>query len=237
VPVSLPDQIKPPQTSRPPSRPSAVSFLMMALIGLFIGLAVQELRWRFSLMVPKSSLAQAEHEFRTGDEPAALKLFSTLADKNNPVAEYWLAHMTELGLGVPRDPAKAIELYKKAVKQNVDAAELRLGEIYLDGNLVPPDFAQAKTYLEMSAYQGNPRAAMLLGQMYRAGIGMKADPTEAYAWSEVATLEGNVFAERERDASFHDLSTDDQKAAITRAQEILKTVKSKMTLPKVPESK
>jgi TPR repeat protein len=85
--------------------------------------------------------------------------------------------------------------------------------------------------------RNNPRAAMLLGQMYRAGIGMKADPTEAYAWSEVATLEGNVFAERERDASFHDLSTDDQKAAITRAQEILKTVKSKMTLPKVPESK
>jgi TPR repeat protein len=237
VPVSLPDQIKPPQTSRPPSRPSAVSFLMMALIGLFIGLAVQELRWRFSVMVPKSSLAQAEHEFRTGDDPAALKLFSTLADKNNPVAENWLAHMTELGLGVPRDPAKAIELYKKAVEQNVDAAELRLGEIYLDGDLVPPDFAQAKTYLEMSAYQGNPRAAMLLGQMYRAGIGMKADPTEAYAWSEVATLEGNVFAERERDASFHDLSRDDQKAAITRAQEILKTVKSKMTLPKVPESK
>jgi TPR repeat protein len=237
VPVSLPDQIKPPQTSRPPSRPNAVSFLAMALIGLFIGLAVQELRWRFSVMVPKSSLAQAEHEFRAGDDPAALKLFNTLADKNNPVAEYWLAHVTELGLGVLRDPAKAIELYKKAAEQNVDAAELRLGEIYLDGDLVPPDFAQAKTYLEMSAYQGNPRAAMLLGQMYRAGIGMKADPTEAYAWSEVATLEGNVFAERERDASFHDLSTDDQKAAITRAQEILKTVKSKMTLPKVPESK
>jgi hypothetical protein len=53
----------------------------------------------------------------------------------------------------------------------------------------------------------------------------------------VATLEGNVFAERERNASFRDLSTDDQKAAITRAREILKTVKSETTLAKVPESK
>ena len=67
---------------------------------------------------------------------------------------------------------------------------------------------------------------MLLGQMYRTGIGMVADLTEAYAWAEVASLEGNVFAERERDASFHGLSPDDQKNAITRAREILKTVKS-----------
>jgi TPR repeat protein len=78
---------------------------------------------------------------------------------------------------------------------------------------------------------------MLLGQMYRVGIGMAPDPTEGYAWSEVATLEGNVFAERERNASFHDLSTDDQKAAIARAQEILKTVKSETAVPNVPESK
>jgi TPR repeat protein len=237
VPVLLPNQIKPPQAPRPPSRPNAISFLTMAVFGLIIGVTVQELRWRFSVMVPQSSLAQAEHEFKAGKDPAALKLFNTLADKNNPVAQYWLGHMTELGLGVPHDPAKAIDLYKKAAAQNVDAAELRLGEIYLDGDLVPPDFAQAKTYLEKSAYQGNSRAAMLLGQMYRAGIGMKADPTEGYAWSEVATLEGNVFAERERDASFHDLSPDDQKTAVTRAGEILKTVKSETPQPKVPQPK
>ena len=76
---------------------------------------------------------------------------------------------------------------------------------------------------------------MLLGQMYRVGVGMKADPTEAYAWSEVATLEGNVFAERERNASFHDLSADDQKTAITRAREILKIVKRETPVPKVPD--
>jgi TPR repeat protein len=234
VPVSSPDQIKPPP---PTSRLNVASFLVMALIGLIIGLAVQELRWRFSVMVPKSTLAQAEHELQADDDPAALTLFNTLADKNNPIAQYWLGHMTELGLGVPRDPAKAIGLYKKAAEQNVDAAELRLGEIYLDGNIVPPDFAQAKAYLEKSAYQGNPRAAMLLGQMYRAGVGMTPDSTESYAWSEVATLEGDAFAERERDASFRNLSVNDQKAAVARAQEILKTVKSEKTLPKAPEPK
>jgi len=236
VPISSPDQVKPQPPPRA-SRPQMISLIAVALVGLLIGIATQELRWRGSVAVPQSQLVQAEHEFEAGDSRAALKLFGALADKNNPVAQYWLAHMTELGLGVPRDPAEAVDLYKKAAAQNVDAAELRLGEIYLDGNLVPPDFAQAKTYLEKSAYQGNPRAAMLLGQMYRIGTGMTADPTEAYAWSEVATLEGDAFAERERDASFRNLSTEDQKAAITRAREILKTVKSETTEPKPPESK
>jgi TPR repeat protein len=229
----LPDQVKPPPQK---SRSHVFSFLAVALVGLVIGIAAQELRLRWSDMVPKSQLGQAEHSFQSGDNQAAVKLFDTLAAKNNSTAQYWLAHMTELGLGVPRNPTKAIDLYKKAADQNVEPAELRLGEIYLDGNLVPPDFTQAKTYLEKSAYQGNPRSAMLLGQMYRVGMGMTADPTQAYAWSEVATLEGSIFAKRERDDSFRDLSPDDQKAAVSLAQKILKTVKSKTTLPKVPTS-
>ena len=238
MPVSLSDQAKPPPRTPPQTpRPQLISIITVALFGLLIGIAAQELRWRWSATVPESQLTQAEHAFRAGDDPAAAKLFDALADKNNSTAQYWLGHLTELGLGVPRDPTKAIDLYKKAAEQNVDAAELRLGEIYLDGNLVPPDFTQAKTYLEKSAYQGNPRAAMLLGQMYRVGTGVKADPIEGYAWSEVATLEGNTFAERERDASFRDLSADDQKVAIVRAQEILKTAKSETAAPKVPNSK
>jgi hypothetical protein len=110
VPVSLPEQSKPPQTSRPP----AIGLLVLVLIGALVGTVAQELRWRGGFMIPQSHLAQAEQAFQAGDNQAAVTLFSGLADKNNPVAQYWLAHMTELGLGVPRDPAKAIELYKKA---------------------------------------------------------------------------------------------------------------------------
>jgi len=209
----------------------------VAIAAAVVGIAVQELRWRWSIMTPNGSLAQAEHAYQAGDDKAAVTLFSALADKNNPTAEYSLGQMTELSLGVPRDSAKAIGLYKKAAGQDFDAAALRLGEIYLHGDLVLPDFPQAKTYLEKAAYQGDPQAAMLLGQMYRVGTGMAADPAEGYAWSEVATLEGSVFAQRERNASFRNLSADDQKAAIARAREILKSVKSDKTPPKVPESK
>jgi TPR repeat protein len=232
VPLSELKQPKPSQAPRPP----ITNLLVYAIIGLLIGLVAQEFRWRGSIMVPQSQMAQAEKDVKAGDYKAAVALFEKLADNNNPLAQYWVAHMSELGLGVPRDPAKAIELYKKAATQDVAPAELRLGEIYLHGDLVLPDFAQAKTYLEKAAYHGGPRAAMLLGQMYHDGIGMPVDQKEGYAWSEVATLEGSVFATRDRDASFHSLSEADQKSAIARGQEILKIIKSEMPPIKPPKS-
>ena len=185
----------------------------------------------------QTNLEFAEHAFQTGDNQTALKLFGELANKNNPNAEYWLGHMNEIGLGIPRDVTKAIELYKKAAEQNIVAAEARLGELYLNGDLVTPDFNQAKSYLERAAYHADPRSAMLLGQMYRAGIGTAVDQKQAYAWSEVASLEGSEFAVRERDSSLHDLDVSDQQAAVAHAHDIMKEIKQKTTVPQVPEAK
>ena len=222
-----------PNSPQPPNRPPFINFLVYAAIGLLVGIAAQEFRWRSWNATPPNQMAQAQMDVKAGDYQAAVALFDNLAKKNNPLAEYWVGHMSELGLGVPRDPAKAVEFYKKAAAQNVAPAELRLGEMYLHGNLVLPDFAQAKSYLEKAAYHGDPRAAMLLGQMYHDGIGMPADQTEAYAWSEVATLEGSAFAQRDRDVSLHDLNAADQKSAIARAQQILDVIK-KQTSPVKP---
>ena len=232
MPLSELKQPKPPQESKPPT----TNLLVYAFVGLLFGLAAQEFRWRGFSPAPQSQMAQAEKDVKAGDYKTAVIIFEKLAANNHPLALYWVAHMNELGLGMPRDPAKAVELYKKAAAQDVAAAELRLGEIYLHGDLVLPDFAQAKTYLEKAAYHGGPRAAMLLGQMYHDGIGMTADQKEAYAWSEVATLEGSVFASRDRDASFHGLSTADQKSAIARAQEIIKIIKSERPPIQAPKS-
>jgi TPR repeat protein len=178
-----------------------------------------------SFAMSQSSLQGAEANFRSGNDGAAIAEFSKLADQNNPVAQYWLAHMTELGLGVPRNPARAVELYRKAAAQDNVTAELRLGEIYLYGDLVPPDFSLAKFYLDKAVLHGNSRAAMLLGQMYQFGMGTAVDQKQAYAWSEVSALEGNVTARRERNASLRDLGSGDQTAAIARAEQILGEIK------------
>ena len=216
-----------------PDRPNSqwanhmtIGFIAVAFIVLLIGILGLGMHWHRPVAMPQDKLMVAEQAFQAGDNHFATTLFGRLADKGNPTAEYWLGHMTELGLGVPRNPAKAIDLYKKAAQQDFVAAEVRLGEIYLYGNLVLPDSQLATTYLEKAAYHGNARAAMLLGQVYRVGIGGAVNPTKAYAWLEVATLEGNAFAKRERDESFSTLSMADRKGATARAQQILNTIKS-----------
>jgi TPR repeat protein len=239
--MTSPDPREPrraPESINPISVIVGVGFVIIAILAALLVAFLQDLHSSQTTTLPKEGrLEFAEKAFQSGDNEVAVKIFSELAQKNNANAQYWLAHMTELGLGMPRNPAKAIELYKKAAAQNVVAAELRLGEIYLHGDIVPPDFTQAKAYLEQAAYHGDARAAMLLGQMYRLGLGMSADLVEAYAWSEVASLEGSVFAKRERDASLGNLSADKQQVAVAHASEILKQIKRETAPPSAPSPK
>jgi Sel1 repeat len=195
-----------------------LGFFAVAIIAAMVGFLVHEWRLPGEPTTPHSRLERAVKTFRDGDNRAALTVFTELAEQNNPVAQYWLGHMTELGLGASPDLPKAIDLYKKAAARGVVAAESRLGEAYLRGDVALPDFAQAKSYLERAAQRGDARAAWLLGHMYRIGLGVPADPKEAYAWSEVATIEGSPFARGERDRSLNDLSGGDQQAAVARAR-------------------
>ena len=217
--------------SHQPSAKPRISFAAWVgiILALAIGATLQEVRWRggFSGLFasPIESAAQqlklGELAIKNGNDTFALNLFDKLAAKNDPTAEYWLAHMTEWGLGVPKDIPKAISLYEKAAAQNSIPAETRLGEIYLHGNLVPPDYAKAFDLLGKSARQGNARSAMLLGQMYRFGLGAAPDPIESYAWSEVAVLEGLGFAKIEREAAFASMSSSDREKGAARAAALL----------------
>jgi len=233
--MSEPARNKPPAGPKPPSV-AMLTLVLVALMGMVVGTVLQEFRWRISTNSPEAGLAYAERAFQNGDDRTALNLFNKLATHNNPNAEYWLGHMYEIGLGIPRDAKKAIDLYKKAADQNVVAAEARLGDIYLSGDQVPPDFGLAKDYLDRAAYHGDARSAMLLGQMYRIGLGIPKDLKQAYAWSEVASLEGSEFAKRERDDSLRDLPVSDQDAAVVQAKDILKEIKRQTAVPTVPKA-
>src|SRR5262249_14902894 len=116
----------------------------VAIVVAMIGFIVHEWRLPGEAVSAQSQLERAVKTLQAGNNQAALTAFGKIAEEGNPAAQYWLGHMTELGLGVARDPRKAIELYKKAAAQDVTAAESRLGEAYLRGNIVPPDYTQAK---------------------------------------------------------------------------------------------
>jgi TPR repeat protein len=207
-------------------------------VGLLVVIVGLELHWHGAIALPSHDrLGLAEKAYRYGDDHEAAKLFRRLAKTGNAAAQYWLAHMTELGLGAPRNPARAIKLYQKAAEQNFTLAEIRLGEIYLYGDLTPPNPELAKKYLDDAAYDGNARAAMLVGQLYRHGIGVPPNLEKADAWFEVAALEGSKFAERERGESFRDLSMADQKDVIIQARGILATIREKAAITDASHSK
>jgi TPR repeat protein len=207
-----------------------LSIAAVAIVAGIVGFLVHEWRLPGQPVTSQSQLDVAVKNFQQGNNQAALAAFRKMAEDNNPAAQYWLGHMTELGLGVKRDPKKALELYKKAAARGVVPAESRLGEAYLRGDLVLPDYAQAKTWIERAAQRGDARAAMLLGHMYQAGVGVTADPKEGYAWSEVATIEGSPFAGRARDASLSKLSGSDREVAVARAHEIFDEIRREVAL-------
>ncbi len=229
-----------PHRQRPVGPKLSLSTAAAIVVALAIGGIFQEARWRgiFSSVVPSPIESSAEQlklgklAFANGNDAVALNLFERLAAENNPTAQYWLAHMSELGVGAPKDIPKAISLYEKAAAQNSIPAQARLGEIYLNGDLTPPDYAKAFDLLGKAARQGNPRAAMLLGQMYRFGLGTAADPIESYAWSEVAVIEGLGFAKVEREAAFASMSPSDRDKGAARASALLADIQKKPTPPK-----
>ena len=57
MPLAELGQPKPPQT---PNRPPFIGLLGYAAIGLLVGIAAQELRWRSSDLAPPNQMAQAE---------------------------------------------------------------------------------------------------------------------------------------------------------------------------------
>ena len=143
-------QTPPPTISKWPLT-LALTLALVAVAFASFNFGLRANAWLPGVGNPEARLQLAEQEFQIGDYRDALAFFRQLANQGDPVAEYWLAHMTELGLGMAKDPAKAVGIYKKAAEQGDVAAQTRLGEIYLDGNIVPPDFGTARTYLEKAA--------------------------------------------------------------------------------------
>ena len=92
--------------------------------------------------------------------PTAVLTVETLtvaAANGDPIAQYMLAYLTETGVGMPQDSAKAAELYAAAIPNLVQAAEA-----------------------------GDPRACKALARAYAEGRGVTADPAKSEAYMKKA---------------------------------------------------
>ena len=101
----------------------------------------------------------ATKAFAKKEYERALKLFRPLAEKGNALAQYRIAKMHQMGLGVSKDAKEAKKWGKLAAKQGNADAQLLMGSLYYkaEGG-ESPDALRAYVWYDASAEQGSAEA-------------------------------------------------------------------------------
>jgi TPR repeat protein len=105
------------------------------------------------------SWQEATKAFARKEYAAAMNLLRPLAEKGNALAQYKIAVMHKMGLGVAKNPKEARKWGRLAAKQGNADAQLLMGSLYYktDGE-ESPDVVRAYMWYEVSAKQGNSEA-------------------------------------------------------------------------------
>jgi TPR repeat protein len=168
------------------------------------------------------ALADGIAALHASDYAMARRVFQTLADKNDPAGEIWLAHLYQEGLGVAPDAHQAVTLLTKAADAGSAEAAGRLGKLYLDGDGVLQDVAAAQSWLTRAARAGDAVAQRELGLLYENGLGVAKDPGKAYVWLDIAARNGDAQARLSRDQVLATLTPDEAARAAAEAAATLR---------------
>ena len=132
--------------------------------------------------------------FERGDYEIALKAFHTLADRNDPLGQYGLGLMYDLGTGVNLDFQEAVKWYKLSAEQGNSDAQNNLATMYAEGEGVNKDYKKAIKWYELAAQQGNFDAPNNLGTIYLQGIEVRRNYIVAYRWFHLGEMKGDRAA-------------------------------------------
>lgn len=129
---------------------------------------------------------EGKDAFDRMDYPTALKEFKLLADQNDPLGQYGLGVMYDLGVGVPENSKEAAKWYRMAAEQGNADAQNNLGAMYEAGEGLPEDSKEAVKWYRRAAESGNFDAPNNLGAMYLTGVGVPRDYVRAHMWFDLA---------------------------------------------------
>lgn len=157
------------------------------------------------------SLVGARDEPRQGSKPTvpvAEKLADALklAESNDPVAEFTLAHMYATANGVEGNKKQALAWLERAAEHGNPDAQYEFGNALREGSGVVQDYERAAMWLQLAAEHGIADAQYALGQMYREGMGVRPDNARAYIWFNLAAAQDVAGAAAQRDLVLRTLS-------------------------------
>ena len=130
--------------------------------------------------------------FAKKEYEAAAKLLRPLAEKGNAVAQYRIAMMHRMGLGLPKDRKQAQKWSKLAATQGNPEAQQLLGSLYYKGEgAEPDDVSRAYMWYDVAATQGNTEA-----QKDRDTVAKELTPVQLTAAREkAAKCKASKFAQ------------------------------------------
>jgi hypothetical protein len=166
---------------------------------------------KFNIPFWTDDLKKGRRAYARTDYSKALKFFRRASEDGSPVADWYLANMFRLGLGVRRDHAIAHSYYER-VSQAYEPEELdgRRLRISVDSQLRLADYLRlgipdaglkanpglaAKHYLRLASTYGHPGAQYALGLMNIRGEGMKKNEQQGLKWLTAAAKKRNPEAQ------------------------------------------
>ncbi|MHB1950829.1 MAG: tetratricopeptide repeat protein [Acidiferrobacteraceae bacterium] len=124
-------------------------------------------------------LASGIAAFEAKNFARASQLLSPLADLGNPEAQFRMAIMAQIGLGMVSNCAKAVAWMQAAAEQNFALAQHGLGFMYLQGECTKHDPLEAARWFRLAADQGLEGSRATLAMMYEQGLGVERNEAEA----------------------------------------------------------
>jgi uncharacterized protein len=130
---------------------------------------------------------EAMDDLRARNFTGALEVFESLSGAGHGGAAFMLGVMSEHGLGVTPDEARAAAWYLKAAQRGSASAQYNLAVFYQLGRGVERSDSEALKWHRAAAAQGHRKSQNNLGTLYFAGAGVTRDLVEAWKWLTLAT--------------------------------------------------
>lgn len=138
-------------------------------------------------LVQADALDDGQAAFDAKQYQQAFTLWSPLAKKGNPDAEYNLGLLYMNGLGVKKNDRLALMWFIRAGQQGMADAQYNAGVMYYLGQGVYPSFKSAIAWWQLAANKGHANAENNLAAMYAYGYGVGVDQKKAIAlWTDAA---------------------------------------------------
>jgi len=119
-----------------------------------------------------------------------ISLLKAYAEKNDPQAEFYLAYIYLLGLGVEKDSQQAFQWMSKCANQGNLPGQNILGYMFSMGVGVEQNQVKAMEWIRQSAEQGFKGAQCNMGWGYENGKGVEQSYAKALEWYTKSAKQG-----------------------------------------------